>query len=1084
MAYQSFFSSSSGGSTATAPKAGGGYQSFFGNTVAKTGSIAANQVAQPKVQIQKVAPAPKSTSLFSKVTNFAKNDIVKPVVDTGVKSAKTVEAGTAGLVGLGTAGVQALKGNKAGADRTLTGTEQEINQNLKGSYLTPAQAKKGGTSLIKPAAQAVTDILPLVAPMGEAAKGASLAAKVARGAVTNATLAAGTTIPNEAIQGRLKTDNGGELIKGVASAAALGAAGSLIHAGVYEVTTSIKDAKTTLTNAKVNSLLDKVRPPETAPKPVTKIPVNSIPEAELAKVDPAKLAAESQAKAEATIQPPAKPSAVPSANDNAVSTIQQHMADNYTPASSHPDETFAADHLQNNTDKALKAYQARTTKVFGSKNIVGGDDAKYAVPGMDASKSVNYHEPSSEFAKGYYKHLLTDPDTTHKPVMITAGGTGAGKTSALKKYFVDNGGDVNDYAAIVDTNLTTLKSATERIEPALATGHDVHVNFVYRDPTEAFENGVIPRAAKEGRAVTAGTHAETHAGSLAAIKEIADKYKDNPKVHIEIHDNSRGARNSKVVNLDFLKDKSYTKSEIEAKIHSLLDTQLQEGKLTNEQHTIFKGEDKPVTAKPSSTTAEAPQSVGKTRDDVSRVGAQRSPETERQPQQERSSGGVKEQGTTLYRGGKDFNTSLSTHRHIAEDFAKNRGGVVSEHVLKPDAKIVNYDDVPNIEHKGINDYNVQNYAGGESKDKILPFMEGKLEQDYAKAAKWAKDNGYDAIKYSTEGEVRLLNKDALKSNVSEQKANTDTTGKSLLSKTKSEPKTLTPVQTSHMPEIGGYTHSTHMAQDYADMLRGQEQQVRGGLLVDDHANGKTRISEHSKFYRDFYAENKKAPTKSDYLHQAKLELAAGKDGLGAGEDYKALLDREAKPIPTPQVSSPLLKTDGKTKTSKLASGVEKQAITAKLTKSLGDLPQYSKMNMKEQAGHAIDLLQNDQQKAVDIALGKEAPPAHILPEAVYTAVENHALVTHDVDLLRALANSHLVSEATAMGQRIRALGERDSNSPVAAIKAVQDARVKAFEAKGKVSAAKAVTKEVQAIRAAKPKITKETFSSFVDTLRC
>lgn len=847
MAYQSFFSPGGGSTTATAAPKGGGYQSFFGFNTPKTGSIAANQAAQPKVQPQKVAPIPKSTSLFSKVVSGAKS-----LANAATTSEQTVAKGVArvlpgGMNDINQEANQATQANQVVAQTIADKKAGKINQtqatklinNQAGNSQTAQQTQAKTIKALPTTGQVAAGFAGTAADIltaGNADKikggakigltsgkkvlsifGESKKAKVAEGVVQAA---------GNATAGGLNSASGGGSKKDIINNAKAGAVfPEVLHYGgkaVVKGTGAVLDksgipaTRDLIKNVKTSSLLDKVRSSTPEPPPVTKIPVNSIPETELAKVDPAKLAAESQATEPVATQPPAKPSAVPSANDNAVATIQQHMADNYTPASSHPDETFAADHLQNNTDKALKAYQARTTKVFGSKNIVGGDDAKYAVPGMDASKSVNYHEPSSEFAKGYYKHLLTDPDTTHKPVMITAGGTGAGKTSALKKYFVDNGGDVNDYAAIVDTNLTTLKSATERIEPALATGHDVHVNFVYRDPIEAYENGVIPRAAKEGRAVTAGAHAETHAGSLAAIKQVAEKYKDNPKVHIEIHDNSRGAGNSKVVNLDFLKDKSYTKSEIEAKIHSLLDTQLQEGKLTNEQHTIFKGEDKPVTTKPTTATkseAGASNAVGEKGHDNGTVEPPGKSETERQPEQERPSRGV-----------------------------------------------------------------------------------------------------------------------------SEQKANTGT---------------------------------SKVAERIAKDIKGQ----------------------------------------------------------------------------------------------------------------YGELAQYDKLTIKDQAEKAAALI-SDKDRLNRVISGEEKLPDGLRATSIITAVRSDPALLKDGELLRKLASSPLASESSYSAQELRLARENAKNDPVEAIKSIQKARIKAFEAKGKVSAPKAITKEVQAIRAAKPKITVKSWDDFIDSLKC
>lgn len=110
----------------------------------------------------------------------------------------------------------------------------------------------------------------------------------------------------------------------------------------------------------------------------------------------------------------------------------------------------------------------------------------------------------------------------------------------------------------------------------------------------------------------------------------------------------------------------------------------------------------------------------------------------------------------LYRGGKDDAPYTSTHRHIAEDYAKNRGGEVFEYKLNPKAKIINYIDIPNTKYKNIDDYNVEDYAVRKGKS-TLRFMEDDLEVDYSKATTWAKENGYDAVKFPTEGEVRIIN---------------------------------------------------------------------------------------------------------------------------------------------------------------------------------------------------------------------------------------------------------------------------------------------------------------------------------------
>lgn len=113
---------------------------------------------------------------------------------------------------------------------------------------------------------------------------------------------------------------------------------------------------------------------------------------------------------------------------------------------------------------------------------------------------------------------------------------------------------------------------------------------------------------------------------------------------------------------------------------------------------------------------------------------------------------------TIYRGGTSDGKYFSTHESIAADFAKNRGGSVSEHAISPEAKVVNYDDIPTAQYKGINDYNMERYGSGKD---LLSFQNGKLEADYTKAEKWAKQNGYDAVKFPTEGEIRVINDKAI-----------------------------------------------------------------------------------------------------------------------------------------------------------------------------------------------------------------------------------------------------------------------------------------------------------------------------------
>jgi hypothetical protein len=290
-------------------------------------------------------------------------------------------------------------------------------------------------------------------------------------------------------------------------------------------------------------------------------------------------------------------------------------------------------------------------------------------------------------------------------------------------------------------------------------------------------------------------------------------------------------------------------------------------------------------------------------------------------------------------------------------------------------------------------------------------------------------------------------------------------------------RTLRPSETAHMPEIGGYSHSEHMAQEYADMLRGQEQSVKGGQMIPDGEGGYKRISEHSKFYRDFYKENGKAPTKADYLEQAKKELEAHKDGMGAGDDYKKLLEREAKPVERVKVESTV--KDVPQGTSKVAKRIEKD-----LHEQYGDLAQYDRISIADQAKKAEALI-SDREQLNKVISGEAPLPDGLRATSIIAAVRNNPELLKDTDLLKRLASSPLASESSYSAQELRIAAENAKHDPITAIRQLKEAREKAFERKNSgQTAVKAVNDEVRQIQAAKPKVTKETWGSFVDSLKC
>lgn len=175
--------------------------------------------------------------------------------------------------------------------------------------------------------------------------------------------------------------------------------------------------------------------------------------------------------------------------------------------------------------------------------------------------------------------------------------------------------------------------------------------------------------------------------------------------------------------------------------------------------------------------------------------------------------------------------------------------------------------------------------------------------------------------------------------------------------------------------------------------------------------------------------------------------------------------------------------EGEVRVSKLSKGVEARAVAEKLIKSFGDLPEYQRVSVDNQAERATKLINEDWDTAVNIALGREESPYGLLPESVFIAVENKALEDGSVDLLRQLATSPRTSEATAMGQRIRMLAERNPDSAVNNIREVYNERKKASEKRGYrkdkevANLKKEVDNEVK-------KVSKYDWKSFIDSIEC
>jgi hypothetical protein len=225
-----------------------------------------------------------------------------------------------------------------------------------------------------------------------------------------------------------------------------------------------------------------------------------------------------------------------------------------------PIEAAYLDRLKNDYEGLKQEYSALPSTNGGQ--ILNTDNARELSPEYraDRTKSADVHEPSSELVKKIYAERLAQetPAGKDRVVTFTAGGTGAGKTTALEVASKVNN-KIQNSEIIYDTNMNSFASSDQKIRQALDSGREVQIMYTYRDPVEALENGALKRASRmeaelgTGRTVPINEHLRTHIGARKTMEELQKKYGDDPRFGLMVIDNSRGPGKAKVIdNLDKL----------------------------------------------------------------------------------------------------------------------------------------------------------------------------------------------------------------------------------------------------------------------------------------------------------------------------------------------------------------------------------------------------------------------------------------------------------------------------------------------------------------------------------------------------
>lgn len=248
--------------------------------------------------------------------------------------------------------------------------------------------------------------------------------------------------------------------------------------------------------------------------------------------------------------------------------------------------------IDSNWDAAFDEY-SRLPDTDGGR-LINTDEARELSPEYreDRTKAGEVHEASSNFTKQIYDRLLSEPTPEGREdvVRFMAGGAGAGKSTALKT------GNAFNYSPDItyDTTLSKGPKDIKKIEKALQSGRNAEIIHVYRDPIDAFENGVITRGKNKdrpnGRIVPMAEVAKNHVGARESMQQVIDKYQNDNRVKIAIFDNSRGLNKGDFVDdINELPELKYTVGDLESEFKKILDRKLADGTIDQATYNQYLG---------------------------------------------------------------------------------------------------------------------------------------------------------------------------------------------------------------------------------------------------------------------------------------------------------------------------------------------------------------------------------------------------------------------------------------------------------------------------------------------------------------
>jgi hypothetical protein len=240
-------------------------------------------------------------------------------------------------------------------------------------------------------------------------------------------------------------------------------------------------------------------------------------------------------------------------------------------------EAKAIEHVKRRLDVLVEEYRQR----FGV--VVGTDLARELFPDYTASLesrlkfAVAVQRSAAHIADQVFTRILSEPRTGD--ALFTAGGTGSGKTTAIRTT-TQTQGLIASAAIIYDSNLNSFGSAKAKLELTLAAGLRAIVIFVHRHPVEAYLQGVLPRAFVEGRTVSIEGHLRMHRDSLKTFLRVQRVFADNGRAAFLVLNNTGHESEAFPADIAYLKSVQYHQVELFAAIKEGLDHAYRQGEIS------------------------------------------------------------------------------------------------------------------------------------------------------------------------------------------------------------------------------------------------------------------------------------------------------------------------------------------------------------------------------------------------------------------------------------------------------------------------------------------------------------------------